>query len=225
MEIRFGECTLDDLSRQLRRRSDAIELSPKAYDLLQLLIAARPRAVSKTEMLAQLWPDTFVVEGNLSNLIAEVRTAIGDNAREPRFIRTVHGFGYAFSGVVENDPVAAAPDTRNARCWVVHGNSLIQLADGENLVGRHPASIVSIDSKKVSRRHAVIHVAGEEATLVDLGSRNGTFVDGRKIVSPVKLRHRARIQVGPIELVFRVASLGSTTETEIATLSRPPAGD
>ena len=65
----------------------------------------------------------------------------------------------------------------------------------------------------------------EEATLVDLGSRNGTFLDGRKIASPVKLRHRARIQVGSIELVFRVASLGSTTETDIATLSRPPAGD
>src|SRR5262245_8500314 len=105
MEIRFGECTLDDLSRQLRRRSQAVELSAKADELLYLLIAARPRALSKSEMLAQLWPDTFVVEGNLSNLIAEVRTAIGDNAREPLFIRTVHGFGYAFSGVVENDAV------------------------------------------------------------------------------------------------------------------------
>src|SRR5262245_37050432 len=218
METRFGECTLDDLSRQLRRRNEAVELSPKAYELLQLLIAARPRALSKTEMLAQLWPDTFVVEGNLSNLIAEVRTAIGDSAREPRFIRTVHGFCYAFSGVVEDEPAAAPVETRNARCWVLHGNVTIQLADGEHLIGRHPTSIVSIESKKVSRRHAVIQVAGESATLVDLGSRNGTFVDGRRIASPVKLRHRNRIQVGPIEMVFRVASLGSTTETDIPSL-------
>lgn len=225
MEIRFGECTLDDLSRQLCRQGEAVELSPKAYEVLQLLIAGRPRALSKAEMLAALWPDTFVVEANLSNLIAEVRTAIGDSAREPRFIRTVHGFGYAFSGVVENEPVATPGDGRNARFWVLHGNTKVQLGDGEHLIGRHPGSIVPIESRKVSRNHAVIRVTGDDATLVDLGSRNGTFVHGRRIASPVKLKHRDRIQVGPIVLAFRDTSLGSSTETDIVTLWRPPAGD
>jgi DNA-binding winged helix-turn-helix (wHTH) protein len=225
MEIRFGDCALDDQSRQLRRKSEAVELSPKAYDLLQLLLEARPRALSKSEMLQRLWPDTFVVEANLSNLIAEVRTAIGDSAREPRFIRTVHGFGYAFSGVVESEPPAPRGDKRIARFWLVYGNSKIQLADGEHLIGRNPDSIVPIESRKVSRNHAVIRVAGEEATLVDLGSRNGTFLDGRQIAAPVKLEHRNRIQVGPVVLGFRDALLGSSTEMDIPIERRPPAGD
>lgn len=225
MEIRFGDCTLDGSSRQLRRKGAAVELSPKAYELLLLLLEARPRALAKAEMLQRLWPDTFVVEANLSNLIAEVRTATGDSAREPRFIRTVHGFGYAFSGAVENEP-AAAPDPKGiTRFWVAYGNSKIQLADGEHLIGRHPSSIVPIESRKVSRNHAVIRVAGEQATLVDLGSRNGTFVDGRQIAAPVRLKHRNRIQVGPVVLGFRDASLGSSTEMDIPIERRPPAGD
>jgi hypothetical protein len=214
MEIRFGDCTLDDSSRQLRRKGEAVELSPKAYELLQLLLEARPRALSKAEMLQRLWPDTFVVEANLSNLIAEVRTATGDSAREPRFIRTVH------------NESAADPGAKGiTRFWVAYGNSKIQLADGEHLIGRHPGSIVPIESRKVSRNHAVIRVAGEEATLVDLGSRNGTFVDGRQIAAPVRLKHRNRIQVGPVVLGFRDASLGSSTEMDIPIERRPPAGD
>jgi adenylate cyclase len=113
-----------------------------------------------------------------------------------------------------------ATDATSAGCTATP----VPPADGSTL-SRHPASIVAIESRKVSRNHAVIRVAGDDATLVNLGSRNGTFVDGRRIASPVRLKHRNRIQVGPVVLGFRDASLGSSTELDIPIERRPPAGD
>ena len=63
----------------------------------------RPAAVSKAEIQEHLWPDTFVSEANIPTLVAEIRDAIDDDARQPRFIRTVFGFGYGFCGDVTDD--------------------------------------------------------------------------------------------------------------------------
>jgi len=96
--IHFGDFTLDDSRRQLLRGAEPLHLSPKAFQLLTILIAERPRAVSKKDLHDRLWPDTFVNEGNLANAVAEVRSVLGDDRRESRFIRTLYGFGYAFTG-------------------------------------------------------------------------------------------------------------------------------
>jgi DNA-binding winged helix-turn-helix (wHTH) protein len=215
MQVRFGDWVVDSSSRQLRRGSEPVRLSPKSYDLLELLVSSGRRALSKAELLQCLWPDTFVVEANLSNLIAEIRAAMGDDARQPRFIRTVHGFGYAFCGVVDEGPSEAEAAPRRASLfWVDCGGSNVQLTEGDHLIGRHPASIMSIDSHTVSRHHAAIRVSAAEATLVDLGSRNGTFLRGQRISSPAILRDGDEIRVGPVVLRFRVASLGETTEID-----------
>jgi hypothetical protein len=173
--------------------------------------------------MKRLWPDTIVVEANLSNLIAEIRAAIGDDPRQPRFIRTVHGFGYAFCGVGDGGP-SAAVTRRDSLCWVVCGDSKVQLADGEHLIGRHPASIVAIDSHAVSRHHAAVRVSADAATLSDLGSRNGTFLRGQRIASPAILQDGDEIRVGPVVLRFRVASLGATTEVDLPQPLREPTG-
>ena len=73
-------------------------LETKAYELLGLLLARRPTALSKAQIRAVLWPGTFVSESALARLVTQVRAACGDDAQAPRFIRTVHGFGYAFCG-------------------------------------------------------------------------------------------------------------------------------
>ena len=109
MALHFGEFTLDPLTRQLRRGADEIHVSPKALALLLELIERRPNALTKAALQESLWPGTFVVEANLSNLVAEIRAALDDDVRHPRFIRTVHGFGYAFWGTVSGDRVAEAP--------------------------------------------------------------------------------------------------------------------
>src|SRR6266850_4896137 len=101
MKIRFGDYTLDTDSRQLWRSGSTIHLSPKAFDLLKLLVERRPGAISKSELHERIWPGTFVSDDSLSRLIVEVREATGDDARRPRFVRTLHGFGYAFSADAE----------------------------------------------------------------------------------------------------------------------------
>ena len=94
MRIVFGPFILDRDTRQVTRGSREIHLTAKAFDLLAVLALDRPKVLSKEVLQERLWPATFVAEANLSNLVAEVREALGDAARAPVYIRTVHGFGY-----------------------------------------------------------------------------------------------------------------------------------
>ena len=96
MRVRFGPFVLDSETRELLRADVPVPLSPKAFELLCVLVAHRPKAMAKSDLQERLWPTTFVVEKNLANLIGEIRDAIGDDPSNPRFIRTVHRFGYAF---------------------------------------------------------------------------------------------------------------------------------
>lgn len=99
----FGDFVLDRDTRQLIRGDVPVSLSPKALQLLGLLVESHPRALSKTELQERLWPGTFVVEKNLTNLVSEIREALGDDPATPRFIRTVHRFGYAFHAATSMD--------------------------------------------------------------------------------------------------------------------------
>ena len=96
MQVHFGRFVLDPDTRELLSGDARVPLSPKAFDLLSILVADRPKAISKSDLQERLWPATFVVEKNLANLVSEIRDAIGDDPSDPRFIRTVHRFGYAF---------------------------------------------------------------------------------------------------------------------------------
>ena len=98
MSIRFGAFTLCRHSRQLMNNGREIHLTPKAFQLLVTLADDRPNVLSKAMLQQRLWPDTFVAEANLSNLVAEIRKALGDRGRAPQWVRTAHGFGYAFCG-------------------------------------------------------------------------------------------------------------------------------
>ena len=104
MKVRFGDIRFDSDTRQLSRESRELHVSGKAFELLKLLLERRPNAVSKADIQEYLWPDTFLSETNLPSLVTEIREAIGDDARHPLFIRTLHGFGYAFSGEVTDGP-------------------------------------------------------------------------------------------------------------------------
>ena len=86
-------------------------LTPKAFLLLELLLDRRPEAVAKAELLERLWPETFVSDAGLHNLVAEIRAALGDAPRAARYIRTVPRYGYAFHG--DARPAPEAP--RSAR--------------------------------------------------------------------------------------------------------------
>jgi DNA-binding winged helix-turn-helix (wHTH) protein len=207
MLIRFGECIFDAPRREVRRGAAGVHLSPRAFELLALLVARRPRALSKDELLATLWPDAFVTEANLAGLVAEIRREIGEDAREPRFLRTVHGYGYAFS-----DGSTAVAD-EDAAFRLVWGHREVALGDGENLLGRDAGAAVSIDDATVSRHHARIVVHEGVAVLEDLGSKNGTRLNGARILSSRPLADGDEIRVGPAALTFRRFTARESTET------------
>jgi DNA-binding winged helix-turn-helix (wHTH) protein len=209
MRIRFGECTFDSVRREVRRGAEEIHLSPKAFELLRVLVESRPRAMAKEELFDLLWPGVFVSEASLAGLVAEIRRAIVDDAREPRFLRTVHGFGYAFS---DGETVPADEDAVFRLIW---GAREVPLSAGENIVGRDPDAAVRIDDATVSRHHARIVIAGRLAALEDLGSKNGTWLRGSRIGGTEPLRDGDAIQVGPASMVFRCFRAGSSTATQI----------
>jgi DNA-binding winged helix-turn-helix (wHTH) protein len=212
MRARFGDFVLDTDTRELRRGSQPIHLSPKAFQLLQLLVEARPKALSKTDLQQRLWPDTFVVEANLSNLIGEVRGALGEAAHRPQFVRTLHGFGYAF----HDAPAAAShPQTRSSGVLyrLAWQDGQATLEEGDYVLGRDSALAVFLDSPSVSRRHAWLRLAGSEVILEDLGSKNGTYLNGRKVTSPVRVSDRDEIRVGRVLLAIRVLAAQPSTET------------
>ena len=125
---RFGDFVLDLEAHQLTRAGTPVSLSPKAFQLLGLLVQSHDKALSKTELQDRLWPGTFVVEKNLTNLVSEIREALGDDPMHPRFIRTVHRFGYAFREV-PSPRVATANAARPRTAEARRHNLPVQLTD------------------------------------------------------------------------------------------------
>jgi len=222
MRLSFGDCIFDGPSRQLHRAGAPVHVPPKTFRLLEVLLEQRPAAVSKETLMDTLWPGVFVAEGNLARLVAELRDAIGDDAHAPRFVRTVSRFGYAFHG-----EAAAAPAHGEAHAGrgpappfrLLRGDAEIQLVDGENVIGRDPAVHVPIDDGSVSRHHARIVIDGFAARLEDRGSKNGTFVHGRRVEGVVPLRDGDPIRLGSVALVFRRFEPGGPAPTETAAAS------
>jgi DNA-binding winged helix-turn-helix (wHTH) protein len=219
MTIGFGPFTLDEGRRQLFSGSDAVHLSPKAFELLAFLIHRRPEAISKSDILNALWPDAFVSEGNLAVLINEIRAALDDSARQPRFIRTVQRFGYAFSGLITEPDGVQNPSRRSAACWLAWQGERVLLKRGENVLGRDPAADVRVDAVGVSRRHAMIVIDHDAALLHDLGSKNGTYANDVQVDSPVGLVDGAEIRLGPA--VLRFHQLANVTSTQTLSIPDP----
>jgi DNA-binding winged helix-turn-helix (wHTH) protein len=216
MRLCFGNFVFDSDTRQVLREGQPLAISPKAFTLLGLLIDARPRAVSKADIHAGLWPDTHVSEQNLGNLVVELRSALGENARQPQVIRTVARFGYAFSAKtgVEAGRRGRGRGSVGLAYRLVWGRREISLESGPNLIGRDSEAVVWIDDESVSRRHARISIGEEGASIEDLGSKNGTYVGGKRIQESAPLSDRDVLKVGPATLTLRVLKrTGSTRST------------
>ncbi|MEP6917909.1 MAG: FHA domain-containing protein [Acidobacteriota bacterium] len=215
MRIRFGPFMLDLDTRQLTRDSRAVHLVPKAFELLVMLAVDRPTVLSKTALQERLWPDTFVLEANLSNLVGEIREALDDRGRTPVWVRTAHGFGYAFCGEAVTLP--AVRDTRadeSAYCWLQWGPRRFPLAIGEHVIGRDPDVEIRLEASTVSRRHARVVVTAEGARLEDSASKNGTLRGDERVTSPVQLTDGDAIHIGSLLVTFHVRSPLGPTETQ-----------
>lgn len=210
--LQFDRFTLDTGTRELQAGDEIVHLSPKAFDLLAILVEKRPEAVPRADLEKRIWRSTHVSDTSLAGLVGELRKALGDQGRPARFVRTVHSFGYAFCGTA----TAARPSPPAAGAPVAHrlviGRREVALVPGENLLGREAGAVLWLDSPSVSRRHARIVIAGDSAVLEDLGSRNGTRLRDREVKGRVPLADGDEIHLGSVKMTFRVVPAGETED-------------
>ena len=207
MRLQFGEFSFDTDRRELARNGEPVHLTTKAVQLLAILLEQRPKVLSKKRIYTYLWGDTFVEESNLAVLIHEVRAALDENARKPKYIKTAHGFGYGFIADVR---IGTPPSMIRLRS----GSREFNIRDGENVVGRDATAQVRLLGDGISRRHACITLANERLTIEDLGSKNGTYVDGERIEAPRELQNGDEIRISNELLTVQFASAARTTVTE-----------
>jgi DNA-binding winged helix-turn-helix (wHTH) protein len=214
VRLQFDDVTFDSETRQLWSRGKEARLSPKAFDLLALLIEQRPRAVSKADIRSHLWPDTYVSESSLPSLISEIRDAIADHRRKPGLLRTVHRFGYAFQAERPPEPARTAPSAGGPNAWLLGATAEVALLPGENVLGREGEDIILVKSSTVSRRHARIVIDAKGGVVEDLGSKNGTFVNDRPVKGPTPVADGDQVRLGSLLFTFRLAQTSESTETQ-----------
>jgi DNA-binding winged helix-turn-helix (wHTH) protein len=209
MRVAFDRFSFDSETRELLAEGRPVRIGPKAFQLLQVLIERAPRALSKTELLETIWPDTYVDEAGVAGLVNDLRKALGDSASRPRFIRTVHGFGYSFCA-----PLPSTGSRARAGSVVYRGQEL-PLFHGPNVLGRDANADVCVDDTTVSRRHATITLQDGAAFIEDHESKNGTVVDSVKVTGSVPLRDGQTVVLGDASLQFRFGSGTSSTVSAV----------
>jgi len=209
--LRFGDFELDVEAYALRRAGDRVKLEKLPMEIL-IQLASRAGTLVERDVLKQAqWGSTTFVdyEAAINTAIRKIRRALGDNVDAPRFIETVVGKGYRFIAPVARgtrEPAAPLP-----HCWLTRGKRRFVLQPGDNLMGRDPQASLQIDEPPVSRRHARISIESERVVLEDLRSRNGTFLNGRRVETPAALHDGDVIGLGPVVLRFHArADLAST---------------
>ena len=216
MKVRFGSFTLDAGARQLLKGRESVHLSPKAFDVLEILVARRPNVVSKEVLLDEVWPGKVVEEANLAMAVGEVRKALGEDSKSPALVVTVARRGYRFAAEAEDmdRPAPLEQKSLYPRWWLTWRDTALPLHEGANVVGRHPASAIWINAASVSRSHARITVSAAGVTIVDLGSRNGTLVDGKPVNGEHHLLDGAEVTFGSERATFRQWSDDEAVGTE-----------
>jgi DNA-binding winged helix-turn-helix (wHTH) protein len=213
LTARFGPFTVDRQRRRLSRDSVDVHLTPKAFDLLVLLVDEAPRVVPKGELHERLWPDTYVSDATLVGLIKELRRALDDRDSAAPIIRTVNRVGYGLAQEAER-PVRR----QSTWHWLAGRDQRFPLRAGGNMIGRDLDSVVFLDVASVSRHHATIAIGDGQATLEDLDSKNGTRVNGSSVTAPVVLQDGDRITVGKVSLTYRRSTSGLSTETHASSI-------
>lgn len=214
MILRVGTCEIDSDRRLIRLNGAEQRLPRKAFDLLLALLEKRPKVVAKDDLIKRVWPDTFVADANLAILIGDVRAALGDDAKEPRIIKTHHRIGYSFAADVSE--LLPSNDRNEAVFVLVDAKRHFLLFEGAVRVGRDAGCDLVIDDASVSRVHAVLSVSGGRLTVEDRDSKNGTRVESRRIDAVTVVEPGQRVKFGSIEMIVRDhRSGGNTTVTAL----------
>jgi DNA-binding winged helix-turn-helix (wHTH) protein len=218
MVTRFGSYQLDSQRRQLSRDGQVLHLTPKAYDLLLLLVDAAPRVIPKSEIHQGLWPSGVVTDATLAGLVKELRRVLSDSSDAAPIIRTAHRVGYAL-----DVPVVRDCEPQRERHWLVAMDRRIALTQGANLIGRDPAANIWLDYATISRRHARVTVSPTGIVLEDLGSKNGTSLRGVPLTRTVALQNGDEFACGQLVITYVRSSTELPTATEVSRIGEPEA--
>jgi DNA-binding winged helix-turn-helix (wHTH) protein len=198
---RFGRFEVDLARGELLEDGRPVPIQPKPFLLLTHLLENAGKLVTTKELIDVLWPDVHVSDASLNQAISRLRAALGETSRSGVFLETVPRRGYRFRARVVSE---------RGRPFLIHRHRRFALPAGESILGRGEESLVPIDSPSVSRRHARVLLTPDGAELEDLGSKNGTFVGGRRIQQTTPLFNGDEIRLGSVRLQFRYVGEEST---------------
>lgn len=236
---RLGEWRVEPAANTLTRGSEEIRLEPKVMMVLNSLAGRAGEVVSKRELIDEVWNTEFIAENSLTRVIANLRRALGDDARNPSHIQTISKRGYRLIAEVDDgsqkelarrwspgsyEPLAVIvgdgvrfgnrPGSERCDHVLICGDQEIPLIVPTIVFGRGEQSDIQFLVSEVSRVHARLDVAKGRAVIEDLRSKNGTKVNNRIIDRPHRLSSGDAIVIGPNTLVYRRLSVEPTVTRE-----------
>ena len=156
----FGPYRLESATRRLSRNGEPVGLTPKAFDILLVLIERRGRVVDKSELMRLVWPDSFVEEANLSQTVFVLRKTLGEDDSGRQFIDTVPRRGYRFAAEVrlpgEFPPEGQTAGAGKTRMWVAAAVASTALLVGIAAWVRARPDVTSSDPQAGMSRVAVL---------------------------------------------------------------------
>ncbi len=167
IRYRFSDLTLSPRRRLLLREGSEVPLIPRYFDLLVLLVERRREAVHRRDIFDRVWTDVIVSDSALSQAVRTLRRTLGDDSREPRFIRTVarHGYRFVFADVIEEEDDGVWPAPVTVSRAVPNGDAYEPLLDRLTRVG------ATDDDRREAAE--LLHALGTSDALSCLGTRPG----------------------------------------------------
>lgn len=217
---------------QLNRVSNgeiSVHLEPKAMEVLVCLAEHIGEVVPRQVLVDKVWATEFITDSTLTHAVADLRRALADDARAPRFIETIPKRGYRLiAEMAAGEPTGAAVDQPSPEQWrplaVIAGERVqigdcggsqlsehllylgdheIPLIGGAITFGRGQEAEIQILVPEVSRCHARLEIDPDGVTIEDLGSKNGTLVNDERIEDRRRLSSGDTIAIGPTTMIFR----------------------
>lgn len=155
----FGPFVVDEVRRMLLRDGETVPLTPKAFEILLVLIERRGQVLEKEELIERIWPDTAVEENNLARNVSALRKALGENPDEHQYIVTVPGRGYRFVASVQEVTAESWPLNGQKQDGLLNPpNSVAEVENhaSEVTTGTEPASNTEQPSHKSKRQRIFI---------------------------------------------------------------------
>ncbi len=224
----LGEWRVEPAANALTRAGEETHLEPKAMAVLVCLVEHAGRVVTRRALFDRVWAADFIADSTLTHTVADIRRALGDDPRSPRFIETIPKNGYRLVvdpseiatrvdpssmaqrplAVVAGDRVLMAKQASPVPCeHVLHlGDREVSLVRDTVIFGRDGGADIQILNPEASRRHARLDIGRDGVFLEDLGSKNGTQVNSRGFTGRCELATGDVIEVGKITMTYRCLS-------------------